>query len=440
MSFRTASAILRGKWLINKQYAEQHAPIIFNLFNGTGNANLLYDKKGYADDRDDSGEDQRPRNHCALTVSEKAVIVGYYQDWNQAPQGSIALIRIAGPILKYGDMCTYGSIDYERMITNADGHPNIGGIALKIDSPGGQVDGTASLASAIKNTKKPVYGFVDDGMMASAAMWIGSAADKLYAGQKHDWIGSVGVYCTLYDWKAYAEKQGLPVHEIYAPQSTEKNADYKLALTGDYSAVEADLKFIANEFITAVKNNRGELAAANMEAWSNGAMFYAEEAVKVGLIDGIKSFDEVVLELNQVVSSQSSRNTNSDNTMFGSKKFQAIEALKGVQAEAITEEMIDQANANLTEAGIEHVTLVPDAHLVALEATDVKLIAAQEALVKMTGERDEWQKKAEEYGKQPGEVATKTRAEKDKLDAAKKETWVDPEAEHNKYIVAQQES
>lgn len=440
MSFTTVSALLRGKWLINKQYAEQHMPFVVGLLKGNGNVDLLYDKKSYSDDREDSGEDQRPRNHCALTVSEKAVTVGYYQDWNQAPQGSIALIRIAGPILKYGDMCTYGSIDYERMITSADGHPNIGGIALKIDSPGGQVDGTASLASTIKNTKKPVYGFVDDGMMASAAMWIGSATDKLYAGQKHDWIGSVGVYCTLYDWNAYMEKEGVPVHEIYAPQSTEKNADYKDALKGDYKAVEADLKFIANEFITAVKNNRGAVAAANIDAWNKGAMFYAEDAIKIGLIDGIKSFDEMVLELNQTVSSSSSRHINSENTMFGSKKFQAIEALKGVTAEAITEEAINQANANLTEAGIEHVTIVPDAHLVALEATEAKLVTAEEALVKMTSERDEWKKKADDYGSLAGDMATKTRAEKDKIEGTKKESWVDPNADHNKYFVEKKEA
>jgi ClpP class serine protease len=109
-----------------------------------------------------------------------------------------------------------------------------------------------------------------------------------------DQLGSVGSYCTLLDYSGYLEKEGIKMHQIYAPQSVDKNKDYKDAIAGDYSAIEADLKIHVDEFISFVKTARGDKAAANESTWGTGKMFYADEAVKLGLADGIKSFEQVI--------------------------------------------------------------------------------------------------------------------------------------------------
>lgn len=266
-----------------------------------------------------------------------------------APEGSVAVINITGPILKYGDLCTFGSEDYIQMIKGADENKKIASIVLNIDSPGGQVDGTASLHDVIKKCSKPVIAFVNDGTCASGAYWIASAADEIYCSQPLDQVGSIGVYCTLYDFNKYFESQGLPVYEIYAPESSDKNADVKEAFAGNFDILKSELSVIAQAFISTIKSNRGEKVKGTEKAWATGAILYAPQAIDAGLIDGIKSFDEVIaraLELNPT------NNTNNNTMSLFSKDFPTLSGLKNKAAAEITEADLLNVNKELTAAGL----------------------------------------------------------------------------------------
>jgi len=211
------------------------------------------------------------------------------------PEGSVAIIPVSGPILKYNGECGEpGSVQRIGWLLDAERRQNISSTVIMIDSPGGQVDGTQSFANAIKNFSKPILGFVDDGMAASAAMWFLSATDEAYTSLESDQVGSIGVYTSILDFKGWLEMNGLKMHEIYAPQSTDKNKDYRDAMSGNYELVLEDLKAVADNFIKTVRTNRGDKAAANQKAWDSGKMFYAKEATSVGLIDGVKSFEQVI--------------------------------------------------------------------------------------------------------------------------------------------------
>ena len=87
---------------------------------------------------------------------------------------------------------------------------------------------------------------------------------------------------------------GMKMHEIYAPQSTEKNKGYRDAISGNYEAVLADLEVTADTFINAVEMNRGGRATDSKSDWSTGKLYYAKDAQRAGLIDGIKNFEQVV--------------------------------------------------------------------------------------------------------------------------------------------------
>ncbi|MGH9119316.1 MAG: S49 family peptidase, partial [Acidimicrobiales bacterium] len=67
-------------------------------------------------------------------------------------------------------------------------------IVLKIDSPGGSVDGTQELAREVREAAaaKPIIAYAD-GMMASAGYWIGAAADEIYISGNTAQIGAIGV-------------------------------------------------------------------------------------------------------------------------------------------------------------------------------------------------------------------------------------------------------
>ena len=412
MASKLLSAILRGKFLIEREYALSQLPLVASLLGGNqvvfaGNqketvnpyfTNVAeYDENGY-------------KPLVALSGSGSTIRASRRRSFDEAPEGSLALIPVTGPILKYGGECGEpGSTHITDWVKQANASHKIAGIIMRIDSPGGQVDGTASLADAIKNSAKPVIGFVDDGMMASAAMWIGSACHELYASQATDTIGSIGVYTTLYDFEEYLTKMGVKLHQIYAPQSTEKNADYKKALEGDYKAIESDLKFICEQFISTIKTNRsGKLNLSAGDPFK-GAMYFADEAIKIGLIDGIKSFDQVVTEMMTSKSKGAGtganpQSTSNHNIMFGSN-FKKVSALKGKKAEEITAEDIQAANAELVVEGITGVVLGPDQSARILEL-EQKLSAAEATEKTSSAKIVELEAKIGELGLQPGDKPT----------------------------------
>jgi protease-4 len=441
MNYSTISAILRGRWLIDTNYAESQLPLIVGMLK---NHQLSFSYKGLSE-KEDGGmaEEKKTAVHMATVAGRAVYKVSYHSDMNSIPDGSVAFVDLIGPIVKYGGMCSYGAVDKANLLRKIDNAANISGVILNVDSPGGQVDGTSLLADQVKAMSKPVVAMVDDGMMASAAMWIGSSATEIYATKKSDSFGSIGVYATLYDWNAYLKSEGLPVHEIYAPQSEEKNKDYRDALSGDYSGMKADLSQIAETFIETVSTNRPQ-AAGSKDKWSKGGMFYATEAKKLGLIDGIKSFDQIVERVSTLAGQYSKNNKKNkmsagafQNTLAASKatEFAVVdggfllteENLNNIEADltahtqsAVTSETAQQelqASIDAANQSIQDLTAERDAHVTRITELEAEVASLSEQTAPPAGTR----KASDEFGADPeAKYLTSVDAEMAKMRALRK--------------------
>ncbi len=164
------------------------------------------------------------------------------------------------------------------------------GILLHIDSPGGTVTGVPELAddlSALAN-QVPMVAHTNS-LMASAAMWIGSAADAVFSTKSAD-VGSVGVYIPWVDYSARFEERGLKPDPI-----VNDGADLKaLGFTGSLSEaqreeLQASVNETATQFQEFVAANRPPL---DTEAVYRGGTFSGTRAHEVGLTDGIASASE----------------------------------------------------------------------------------------------------------------------------------------------------
>jgi protease-4 len=281
MKFRILSALLRSAWAIDHRFAMAHGGIVAGLFNGL--------------DFESSSETEYAEEKNSLPYAISASIPNRkYSTFDDAPQGSIAIIPIRGPLMKDDEQdCGVLSAGMDTLgsrILDADQHPNISGIILYIDSPGGTVDGTQALADKVKSCKTPVVTFVD-GLMASAALWIGTSASLVIAQNSTTEIGSIGVMVQFADMQPRWEKKGVKFHRINADQSQDKNKTFTDALNGDYSGIKTDqLNPLAEKFITAVKANRPNLP----DSVFTGKMYFAEEAFSLGLIDSIGTFDSAI--------------------------------------------------------------------------------------------------------------------------------------------------
>lgn len=188
--------------------------------------------------------------------------------------------------------------DLAKAIRAAANDPGVDAILLAIDSPGGTVAGTSDVADAVAmaKAKKPVCAYAQD-LMASAAYWIGAQANCVFAANALTSVGSIGVYGgVIYDTSKAAEKAGVKTYVIKAGDN-KSVGEFGAEVTPEQVAqAKARVNQIHAHFKAAIQNGR-KMTAGQVEQVSDGQVFLAADALRAGLIDGVKSLDEAVSEL-----------------------------------------------------------------------------------------------------------------------------------------------
>ena len=211
---------------------------------------------------------------------------------------SVAVIRVQGTLMKASSsLGGTGTVQMRRDIRKAAADADTSAIMLVIDSPGGTVAGTSDLSDEVRaaTKKKPVYAFVQD-LCASAAYWVASQADKIYANSDTAMIGSIGTFMSLMDMSKYAEKEGIEA-VVFATGTLKGAGTPGTAVTEEQrghfqSIVDQSQK----SFDAAVKQGRG-MTDKQMSAVRPGGVFLAQEAISNGLIDGVQPFESALSEL-----------------------------------------------------------------------------------------------------------------------------------------------
>lgn len=277
---KNVSELLRTPWAIDPQTAHSWLPWVANILTGKTSNNLEEIKKEAQVDATCFIVDENGNKFSSMEMDE-------------IPPGSVGVVHIAGPMIKYGNWCAWGADELMGFAKEFDNHPNVIGQIWNIDSGGGAVNAVAPYQEFLSTKSKPVYAVADT--CASAAIWVGASCDMLFAENNISaMFGSIGVMATLVDYRAYLEEMGVKEHHIYASLSSYKNKDYHDALEGKYETfIKEHLDPLAIKFQSSIKSNRSKLDL-NVEGILEGRMFYAEEAATNGLIDGIATMSEVV--------------------------------------------------------------------------------------------------------------------------------------------------
>ena len=284
MNLSLLSSILRKPWFIDQQSAYSYLPVVNSLLGiSPMDAFTPY-----------------PKDHLqSLAANHKQVKpLNHLSDIAGIQQGSIALIPVRGPLVKDDVPCgDAGMNTLTEMIQMVDNTPGFIASILYVDSPGGTVDGTETLANAILNSQKPVVAFVD-GMMASAALWIGSAADYIIANSPFDQVGSVGVIMSIVDMRPAYEKMGVRFHDVVSSQTPDKIKTFQEILSGKYENLQKEvLNPLADHFISQVKAHLPQVS----DDYLSGSLYFAKDALGT-FIHEIATFDRAVskaMELSQ---------------------------------------------------------------------------------------------------------------------------------------------
>ncbi len=173
-------------------------------------------------------------------------------------------------------------------------------IILSIDSPGGTVDGTQLLADEIRaaSQKKQVMALAS-GSMASAAYWAGSAAAKVYITDSTTAVGSIGVVTSHVDVSGSEQAKGIKTTEISAGKFKRIASQYAPLTEEGRQSIQDQLDYTYSLFVGAVAQNRGVSEDKVLSDMADGRIFIGQQAVQAGLVDGIATLDQLVIQLNQ---------------------------------------------------------------------------------------------------------------------------------------------
>ncbi len=213
--------------------------------------------------------------------------------------GTIAVIPVLGILVHgagYGfgfGETSYGSI--RTALAEAVDDDSVTGIALHIDSPGGEVSGCPDLADALYAARsvKPLHAIVDD-MAASAAYWLASACSRITVSRTGT-TGSIGVLGFRADVTRALDMAGVDVTTLqYGEQKTDTLPTTKLTRAAR-DRLQAEVDQMGDLFVEAVARNRALRVQAVRD--TQAGTFLGREGVRAGLADAVASADTAFLAL-----------------------------------------------------------------------------------------------------------------------------------------------
>lgn len=218
-------------------------------------------------------------------------------------QDGVAIIALDGVIAKRANLFSQisGGVSTElvgRDFKTALADPSVHSIILSIDSPGGTVDGTISLADLVGASTKPVAALAS-GTMASAAYWIGSAASQIYITDATTIVGSIGVVATHTDVSKAQAAQGVKTTEIAAGKYKRIASSYEPLTKEGRQTIQDQVDYTYALFVDAVARQRGVSTDKVLSDMADGRIFIGQQAIDAGLVDGVSTLDALVAQLNQ---------------------------------------------------------------------------------------------------------------------------------------------
>ncbi len=216
--------------------------------------------------------------------------------------GSVAVLPLFGTIFPRANLMTdvCGATSAERFgvqFTELVKNPDVSAIVLDVDSPGGQVSGVEELSTRIYEARgtKPIVA-VANHTMASAAYWIGTAADEVVVTPSAE-VGSIGVFAMHEDVSAALEKDGIKVSLISEGKYKTEGNPYEPLSEESKEAIQARVAEYYDRFVKAVARNRGVKAADVRSGFGEGRVVGARQAVSLGMADRIATLEDTIARL-----------------------------------------------------------------------------------------------------------------------------------------------
>jgi len=136
------------------------------------------------------------------------------------------------------------------------------------------------------------------GVMASAAYWVGSAADRVYVSSGVDQVGSIGVVASHVDVSQREAALGVKTTEIVAGRYKRIASQYGPLTESGRQSIQDQVDYLYSLFVGDVAAQRGVSTDKVLADMADGRVFIGQQAIDAGLVDGIGRIENVIAEMN----------------------------------------------------------------------------------------------------------------------------------------------
>lgn len=231
-----------------------------------------------------------------------------YEDDMYEVNGSMATMPVYGKMFPRANMMTRlsGGVSTRKLgraIDEVEEREDIDKVMMVFDSPGGSIQGLTNTARKIRNMETETVAFAE-GLMASAAYFVGSAADRVVA-SPDSMVGAIGSVAKIVSRAGKLEDEGYDVKVI---RSAEKKAKPNPSEPIDEDSVKEVQKLVNaahEQFVRQVAINLDLSEETVSNTMADGSVINGSEAEGTNFVDDVATIDEVMDEFEGSVEEES---------------------------------------------------------------------------------------------------------------------------------------
>ncbi len=199
----------------------------------------------------------------------------------------IAVVELTGVIIS--------SEDFVRQVKRYRENPSIRAILLRIDSPGGAVVPSQEMYEEVRKTRESGKLVVVSmgSVAASGGYYVSCGASRLVA-NRGTLTGSIGVIAEFLQYNELLDKVGIDVNTIKTGKRKDTGSPSRAMTDDDRRYLQGLMDDVYRQFLRVVEHER-KLSGADVAALADGRVFTGEQAVPLGLVDTLGTYEDAIM-------------------------------------------------------------------------------------------------------------------------------------------------
>jgi protease IV len=232
------------------------------------------------------------RSFMQITAALFAVMIlvtigsALFPDRWKSPSGEIALVHVNGMLMD--------SRDIVRQLSDYRHDPQVRGIILRIDSPGGAVAPAQEIYGEImklRNDHKTVYASMGT-VAASGGYYIACAADYVLA-NPGTLTGSISAVMAFNNIEELTRKVGIKPRVIKSGKFKDAGSPLRAMTPEEQKLLQDVVNDVHEQFVQAIATGR-DLPIAKVQEIADGRIMTGQQALKLKLIDEVGGLEKTI--------------------------------------------------------------------------------------------------------------------------------------------------